>query len=376
MKIVLYRRRLSLTSGAGQLIRMQAEGLEAAGERVRVVSRRGGLEFSLASGIRAHRATDAGLRGFAASQQYLLVDHGMEVAEADVVFVHNLMTAALQHVQRPDWEERAAEEARFFRTLGNETPVVANSKLVRDALIEQFSLRPDRIVVHYPGYNVERFPARVIREPAGSDDAASGRLRSKARHALGLGNDVPLIGFVTSGQLDKRGLDVFLDAAERLAAARSDVRFLVVGARRLPDRAAQHRLVRNGCLLHRPKGTRPERWFAALDIFLFPAHFEEFGLVVSEARASGLPVLTSRRVGAAECLPDEYRPWLLDAPDGEAFAEKALALLADDGIRAALAAAGAVNLSAINRESYVRQTIATLRQCIKNKAARFARHTA
>ncbi len=375
MKIVLYRRRLSLTSGAGQLIRMQAEGLEAAGERVRVVGRRGRLKFSLASGIRAHRATDAGLREFAASPEYLLVDHGMEVAEADVVFVHNLMTAATQHVQRPDWEERAAEEARFFRALGNETPVVANSNLVRDALVERFSLRPDRIVVHYPGYDAERFPARVIQGPAGSDDTASGRLRSEARHALGLANDVPLIGFVTSGQLDKRGLDIFLDAAERLAAARSDLRFLVVGARQLPDRAARHRLVRNGSLLYRPKGTRPERWFAALDVFLFPAHFEEFGLVVSEARACGLPVLTSRRVGAAECLPDEYGPWLLDAPDSDAFAEKALALLANGGTRAALAAAGTVGLSAIDRESYVRQTIATLRQCIKDKAARFARHT-
>lgn len=376
MKIVLYRRRLSLTSGAGQLIRMQADGLGAAGERVLVVGRRGRLKFSLASGIRARRATDNRLRRFAASSEHLLVDHGMETPEADLVFVHNLMTEALRHVQRQDWQEQAASEARFFRALGNETPVVANSKLVRDALVERFALSTDRVLVHYPGYDARRFPPKAVDKRADSGGTTSTHLRDKSRHALGLSSYVPLVGFVTSGELDKRGLDIFFETAEQVAAVRNDVRFLVVGASRLPEWAARHRLVKTGLLLYRPKNTRPERWFAALDVFLFAARFEEFGLVVSEARACGLPVLTSRRVGAAECLPAAYRPWLLDAPDSQVFAEKALALLSDDGARAELAAAGAVGLSAIDREGYVRQTIATIRRCKEHKGAHFTRTTA
>jgi glycosyltransferase involved in cell wall biosynthesis len=373
MKIVLYRRRLNLTSGAGQLIRMQAEGLRAAGERVVVASRRGRLGFSLASGIHARRATDGGLRGFAASPYHLLVDHGMEVANADLVFVHNLMTEALRHLNRPEWAEKSAEEAHFFRSLDPGTPVVANSRLVADALVEHFALDPDRVIVHYPGIDADRFRPTGLKGVAELVDAPSQHLRSKSRNALRLPNDVPLIGFVTSGEFDKRGLDIFIDAAERIAAARRDARFLVVGARRLPDWAKRHRLVTSGRMLYRPKSTRPERWFAALDVFLFPARFEEFGMVVSEARASGLPVLTSRRVGAAECLPDAYEPWLLDVPDGEAFAEKALALLADDGARAALAAAGAAGVGTIDRESYVGETIDTIRRSMDSKAARSGR---
>lgn len=368
MKIVLYRRRLSLTSGAGQLIRMQAEGLSAAGEQVLVVSRRGRFRFTLASGVRARRATDGGLRKFALSPHHLLVDHGMEVADAGLVFVHNLMTEAVRHLHRPDWAETAGEEALFFRRLSPGTPVVANSRLVGDALVEHFALDPDRIIVQYPGYDADRFRPRPLQGQAETNEARSRHLRSRSRNELNLPDDVPLIGFVTSGEFDKRGLDILVDAAERIAAVRSDVRFLVVGARRLPDWAARHRLVTSGRMLYRPKSTRPERWFAALDIFLFPARFEEFGMVVSEARASGLPVLTSRRVGAAECLPDEYGPWLLDVPDGGAFAGKALALLADDGARAALASAGAVGLGALDRETYVRRTIGTIRRCMSRAA--------
>lgn len=370
MKIVLYRRRLNLTSGAGQLIRMQAEGLRAAGEPVVVTCRRGRLGFSRATGMRTHRATDSRLREFAASPEHFFVDHGMEIAEADLVFVHNLMTEALRHLDRPDWVERAAEEARFFRSLSSAALVVANSKLVKKALMEHFELDPGRVIVHYPGFDAERFRARALEGPTEPDSLASQHLRRKSRHDLGLPENAPLIGFVTSGEFDKRGLDIFLDAAEGIAAGRSDARFLVVGARRLPHWAERHRLIKSGRLLYRPKGTGPERWFAALDVFLYPARFEEFGMVVSEARSAGVPVLTSRRVGAAECLPGAYDPWLLDVPDSEAFADKALALLANDRACAALAAAGAAGLGEIDRESYVRRTIGTIRRCIDGQASR------
>ena len=70
-----------------------------------------------------------------------------------------------------------------------------------------------------------------------------------------------------------------------------------------------------GVVRYRPKSRHPEPWFAALDLFLYPARFEEFGMVLAEAQAMGVPVLTSRRVGASECLPSAYAPWLLDGPE-------------------------------------------------------------
>ena len=61
-------------------------------------------------------------------------------------------------------------------------------------------------------------------------------------------------------------------------------------------------------------GRRAEaRWYyAASDIFLFPSHYEPFGLVVLEAMASGLPVLVSRDAGAAELMRDGHDGLLLD----------------------------------------------------------------
>ena len=43
----------------------------------------------------------------------------------------------------------------------------------------------------------------------------------------------------------------------------------------------------------------------------------------------GVPVLTSRLVGASECLPDAYASWLLDRPEPAELAARAVTLLAD-----------------------------------------------
>jgi glycosyltransferase involved in cell wall biosynthesis len=352
MKTLLYRRNLSLTSGAGQLIRRQAAGLRTAGERVRVACERGAAKFFLRTGLPVERVDAAELDRRAADEAYFLVDHQMVSSRPGIVFVHNLLAEGMRHLAREDWRTQAASEATFFRNLAPWTPVVANSSMVGAALSEHFDLPPDRVTVHRPGFDAARFN---VRRAAG--------LRRKARRALRLADAQPLVGLITSGDFAKRGLDLFLEAAESISAARDDVRFLVVGSKRLPEWAQRHPLVTAGTIRHEPKTRHPEKWMAALDLFLYPARFEEFGLVVSEAQGMGVPVLTSRRVGAAECLPMDYAPWLLERPDAAAFAAKALDLLDDAAARQRLAAASLANAAYLDGDRYVAETLATIRQC-------------
>jgi glycosyltransferase involved in cell wall biosynthesis len=295
----------------------------------------------------------------------------MVVPEADLVFVHNLMAEAVRFVQREDWVRAAVDEARFFAALKPAAPIVANSDLVKRALVEHFNLDSARICVLYPGFDTDRFAPHALQLSSGAPVTwyarASTRLRHDTRRSLGIVEGVPLVGLITSGEFDKRGLDIFLATAERIAAKRPDARFLVVGAKRLPEAASRHPLVTGRRVIYRPKSSDPERWFAALDIFLYPALFEEFGMVVSEAQASGLPVVTSRRVGAAECLPQAYEPWLLDAPDAAAFADKTLALIADDSVRLSLAAAGVQGVRPFGRDAYIRRTLSIIEESAQAK---------
>jgi len=73
-----------------------------------------------------------------------------------------------------------------------------------------------------------------------------------------------------------------------------------------------------------------------------------------------LPIVTSRRVGAAECLPSAYEPWLADRPLDDDLAERVLALLADPAARQQLSAAGIANAPAYDDRAYARASAATI----------------
>jgi glycosyltransferase involved in cell wall biosynthesis len=348
MTVLLYRPSLDFTSGAGQLMRTQLRALVNAGERAEIGCERGALKFWLRSGTRARRVSRTA--ALVHRDGRIVVDHGLCLPTADVVFVHNLATEAARHGVGSATPAQVAAEAAFFRELGSNAVVVANSGLVKNALVDHFAIAPARIVVHYPGFDSRRF-----------DSTRAAAVRAMARRKLGVSDGAPLVGLITSGDFQKRGLDVFVQSAESISAVRPDVRFLVVGSKALPASARAHELYRTGKMLYRPKGREPERWFAALDLFSYPARFEEFGMVVVEAQASGLPIVTSRVVGAAECLAPIYDRWLGERPDAAQFAVRSLALLADRDLRRELSQAGIQRSRAYDDHVYGSASVATIR---------------
>ncbi len=57
---------------------------------------------------------------------------------------------------------------------------------------------------------------------------------------------------------------------------------------------------------------RVERFYAAADALLHPTPYDSFGMVVSEAMASGLPVIVSREAGASELIEHGRNGLLLE----------------------------------------------------------------
>jgi glycosyltransferase involved in cell wall biosynthesis len=348
MTVVLYRPSLDARSGAGQLLEMQWRALHAAGVSSVIACERGALRFWLRTGVRARRRSMPELERLRA-RGAVLVDHGMCVPSAELVFVHNVASEVERHLPGAVSTAAIEREHAFFHALHADAVVVANSQLVAAALNSHFRLARERVHVLYPGYRAARFSQQ-----------RAAALREGARGTLAIAPSTPLVGFVTSGDFAKRGLDLFFDCAARIADARPDVRFLVVGSKELPESARSHALVRRGAVSYRQKSRYPERWFAALDLFLYAARFEEYGMVVAEAQAMGVPVLTSRLVGAAECLPSAYQPWLVERPEPAPMAARALELLATPALRAELVAAATASICAYDDRAYGERTRALL----------------
>ncbi len=139
MTVVLYRPSLDARSGAGQLLEMQWRGLAAAGVPALIACERGALKFWLRTGVRARRRSVPELERLRA-QGELIVDHGLCLPTAELVFVHNLASEAQRHLPHADSAPAAQREQAFFRALRPTATVVANSRLVAEALRSHFGL--------------------------------------------------------------------------------------------------------------------------------------------------------------------------------------------------------------------------------------------
>ncbi|GAB1544295.1 glycosyltransferase family 4 protein [Scytonema sp. NUACC21] len=71
----------------------------------------------------------------------------------------------------------------------------------------------------------------------------------------------------------------------------------------------------------------------AVDFFVFPSRYEPFGLVVIEAMATGIPVITASSTGAADLVTPSAGIVLQDSDDVEALATALLTLTQDRQLR-------------------------------------------
>jgi UDP-glucose:(heptosyl)LPS alpha-1,3-glucosyltransferase len=193
--------------------------------------------------------------------------------------------------------------------------VIAVSSRVATDLEQHYGVPGARITVIPNGVDVAQFDR--TRYP----DA-----RSRLRAELGLGPDVPLALIV--GAAARKGLETAIRAVARASAV---LHLVVVGSG--DARAAQRwaRAAGLGDRLHwlGPRADVPVL-YAAADLFLLPTRYEPYGMVVTEAMASGLPVVVSAVAGAADHIVPGENGWVVREPDDvDAFAAAIRSILAD-----------------------------------------------
>jgi glycosyltransferase involved in cell wall biosynthesis len=197
------------------------------------------------------------------------------------------------------WEKKALQKASV---------VVAVSNLIKQDLLD-IGIPQARIRVILNGVDVQEF----------SQGCAD-------RQQWSLPENSPLALFAGDIRTNRKNLDTVLYALAQLP----DLHLAVVGATQgslYPQLAEKLGLEKRVHFL----GYRRDlsEIMQAVDLFVFPSRYEPFGMVVSEAMATGLPVITATTTGAAEIVTPECGIVLSNSEDIKALVE-ALSKLAGD----------------------------------------------
>lgn len=220
--------------------------------------------------------------------------------------------------QAVDFERRAYAHPALQR-------VIAVSARTATELGRHYGVAQDRVTVVPNGVDPSRF-----------DRALHANARAWLRAALGLARDTPLALLV--GTYARKGLDTAIAAVARASAT---LHLVVAGAG--SARAARRWAAAAGLTgrLHL-LGSRTDvaALYAAADLFLLPTRYEPFGMVITEAMASGLPVVVSGCAGAADLIRDGANSFVVEAADdADGFAAAIRTILADPARAAAIGAA-------------------------------------
>lgn len=106
-------------------------------------------------------------------------------------------------------------------------------------------------------------------------------------------------------------------------------------------------------------------WYAAADLFVYPALYEGFGLPPLEAMACGTPVVVSSASSLPEVVGDAGL--LVDPHDPAALAQAMLAVLDDPARHQALRQAGLARASAFSWRAAAQGTAAVYHQILGDK---------
>ncbi len=181
---------------------------------------------------------------------------------------------------------------------------------------------------------IYRYPFTSIRENDILTEPLSEVEKTEIRHSLGI-NETKMVLFV--GQfIYRKGVDVLLQIAEKL----QDTAFVLLGGtetdeyRQIREKNDLKNIYYPG-FIHRNK---IKEYYCAADIFVLPTREDIWGLVINEAMAFGLPIITTNRcIAGTALIKNEKNGFIISVDDADKLYEYVSTLLSNTKLRKEIA---------------------------------------
>ena len=186
---------------------------------------------------------------------------------------------------------------------------------------------------------------RIEIVPNGIDSDNFNLNRYRTRESLGLDDKDKIVIFV--GRLEPvKGLKYLIEAISLLKSNKINLKLLIVGdgseCKKLKLLVKTLQLEEMVIFVGKISNEKVPEYLSASDVFVLPSLSEGFPVVLLEAMASGLPIITTKIRGLPEIVQDGNNGFLVNPKSSVELADKIKLLIEDDKIRK--------KISTINKE--------------------------
>ncbi|NLX97759.1 MAG: glycosyltransferase family 4 protein [Rhodopirellula sp.] len=245
------------------------------------------------------------------------------------------------------WSFRVIDGKAFSR--GRAPHVIAVSRMSAEHFQKHHGVPAERISVVYNGLD----------DTNPLEDAATARRRFRGR--LGLADDDTAVLFVACNYALK-GLEPLLEAFAPVAARMTQPKLVVCGNNRIGRYRRQARRLGIENRVHFLGFLEDVReCYAGCDAFALPSFYDPCSLVVLEAMAAGLPVITTRQNGAAELLTEGVDGFVVESPWAiESMTDRLVRLAGDAELRRSMGRRAADQVRAFTLKTRLAELLAVL----------------
>ncbi len=199
---------------------------------------------------------------------------------------------------------------------------------------------------------IQRYPFSSISEQEIVDRPNGEQERTAAKQRLGIAHQKLVLSV---GQpLHRKGFDLMIRAAKELPKGTGVV---IVGGKPREEwsKLMQENNVSNVSFVEFSSKETLNDYYRAAEVFALPTREDVWGLVINEAMAHGVPVVTTDGcVAGCEMIQDSINGFLIPCESVETLAERISRLLNDDMLRECVAIAGLEKVRGYTLEAMAR----------------------
>lgn len=229
----------------------------------------------------------------------------------------------------------------------NAKRIIANSNMIKDEIINTYSINLNKIDVVYNGI-----------EPKKVDYSHSFNKLSKE---FNLNKGDPILLYVGSG-FKRKGVEEFLEIIARLKT--ENVQAFIIGKEKNLEYYKQlsKDLKINKKVIFTGPRQDVDDFYTISDVFLFPTRYEPFSNVILEAMSSKNAVFTTKQNGAHEILGDKY---IMSNSKDYSVAGKIDTLLKDTELLSAIKQENNLKANELSIELNMKRTIKIIKDAQK-----------